>query len=109
MKGIGIDIVNVLNLSEKVANKILSRKEMVEFRAYLKEDHDRAMSFLGGRLAAKEAYLKAIGVSTYDGVNLCDLSIYKTENGVPKFKGVSNAFLTLSHDAHLAVAVVVIE
>ena len=67
------------------------------------------MRFLGGRLAAKEAYLKAIGVSTYDGVNLVDLSIYKTENGVPKFKGVPNAFLTLSHDAHLAVAVVVIE
>ena len=36
MKGIGIDIVNVLDLSDKVANKILSRKEMVEFKAYLK-------------------------------------------------------------------------
>ena len=109
MKGIGIDIVNILGLSDKVASKILSRKEMVEFRAYLKEDHDKAMNFLGGRLAAKEAYLKAIGVSTYDGINLSDLSIYKTESGVPKFKNVPNAFLTLSHDAHLAVAVVVIE
>ena len=109
MKGIGIDIVNVSNLSDKVAKTILSLKEMVEFNDYMKTNKVRAMEFLGGRLASKEAYLKAIGVGTYEGVNLADLSIYKDENGVPKFKGVPNAKLTLSHDAGVAVAVVVIE
>ncbi|MCI5746107.1 MAG: 4'-phosphopantetheinyl transferase superfamily protein [Erysipelotrichaceae bacterium] len=108
MKGIGIDIVNVSRISDKVANKILSRKEMVEFNSYLKTDRERAMEFLGGRLASKEAYLKAIGVSTFEGVSLPDISIYKDENGVPKFKGIPNALLTVSHDAGVAVAVVVI-
>ena len=42
-------------------------------------------------------------------ISLPDFSIYKDENGVPKFKGIPNARLTLSHDAGLAVAVVVIE
>ncbi len=109
MKGIGIDIVSVSRISDKVANKILSKKEMVEFNSYLKTDRERAMEFLGGRLASKEAYLKAIGISTYEGVSLSDISIYKDENGIPRFKGVPNARLTISHDAGVAVAVVVIE
>ena len=83
MKGIGIDIVSVSRLSDKVADKILSKKEMAEFNSYLKTDRERAMEFLGGRLAAKEAYLKAIGVSTYEGILLPDLSIYKDSTGVP--------------------------
>ena len=109
MKGIGIDIVSVSRISDKVANKILSKKEMVEFNSYLKTDRERAMEFLGGRLASKEAYLKAIGISTYEGVSLSDISIYKDENGIPRFKGFPNARLTISHDAGVAVAVVVIE
>ena len=36
MKGIGIDIVNVKKLSDKVADKILSKKELAEF----KEDYE---------------------------------------------------------------------
>lgn len=108
MKGIGIDIVSVSRLSASVADKILSKKEMVEFKGYMKSDKERAMNFLGGRLASKEAYLKAIGVGIYQGVALTELSIYKDENGVPKFKNIPNALLTLSHDAGVAVAVVVI-
>lgn len=109
MKGIGIDIVNVSRLSDKVADKILSKREMVEFKGYLKTNRERAMEFLGGRLASKEAYLKAIGVGIYSGIALTELSIYKDENGVPKFKNIPNALLTVSHDAGVAVAVVVIE
>ena len=109
MKGIGIDVVNVKKLSDKVANKILSKKELAEFNSYLKDNKKRAMEFLGGRLAGKEAYLKAVGVGSYEGVPLPDLSIYKDENGVPKFKGMDNVRVTVSHDNGVAVAFVVIE
>ena len=68
MNGIGIDIVSVSRLSDKVADKILSKKEMSEFNSYLKTDRERAMEFLGGRLAAKEAYLKAMGVDNFQGL-----------------------------------------
>lgn len=109
MKGIGVDIVSVSRLSAKVADKILSKKEMVEFTSYLKTNKVRAMEFLAGRLACKEAYLKAVGVGTYEGVSLTDISIYKDENGVPKFKDIPNARVTLSHDNGVAVAFVIIE
>jgi len=109
MKGIGIDIVDVSKLSASVADKILSKKELAEFETYMVSNRQRAMEFLGGRLASKEAYLKAIGVGTYEGINLPDLSVYKTEAGVPKFVDMPGVFLTVTHDANLAVAVVVIE
>ena len=109
MKGIGVDIVSVSRLKASVADKILSKKEMIEFNAYLKTNKVRAMEFLAGRLACKEAYLKAVGVGSYEGVPLPDLSIYKDSTGVPKFRGIPNARLTVSHDAGVAVAVVVIE
>ena len=109
MKGIGIDIVNVKNLSAKVAEKILSSKELADFNSYLKDNKTRAMEFLAGRLAGKEAYLKAIGVSTYEGISLPDISIYKNVHGEPKFRGAPKAHLSISHDAGLAVAIVVIE
>ena len=88
---------------------ILSKKEMIEFNAYLKTNKVRAMEFLAGRLACKEAYLKAVGVGSYEGVPLPDLSIYKDENGVPKFKGMDNVRVTVSHDNGVAIAFVVIE
>ena len=109
MKGIGIDVVNTKKLSDKVADKILSKKELIEFNSYLKDNKKRAMEFLAGRLASKEAYLKAIGVSTYEGISLPDIAIYKNEYGEPKFKGAPNAHLSISHDANLAIAIVVIE
>ena len=70
MKGIGVDIVSVSRLKANVADKILSKKEMSEFNDYLKTNKVRAMEFLAGRLACKEAYLKAVGVGSYEGVPL---------------------------------------
>ena len=64
---------------------------------------------LGHIAVFKEAYLKAVGVGSYEGVPLSDLSIYKDENGVPKFKGMDNVRVTVSHDNGVAVAFVVIE
>ena len=108
MKGIGIDIVSVSRLNAKVADKILSKKEIVEFNDYMKTNKVRAMEFLAGRLACKEAYIKAIGAGPGE-VPFPDLSIYKDNNGIPKFKDVPNARVTVSHDLGVAVAIVIIE
>ena len=106
---VGIDIVDISRLSEKVADKILSTKEMIEFKGYLKESNKkRAMEFLGGRLAAKEAYLKAVGVGIYNGISLTELQVVKDEHGNPTFKNIPACFLSITHDAGVAVAMVVL-
>ncbi len=108
MKGIGIDIVKISRLSERVADKILSDKEMKEFKTYLDVNKKRAMEFLGGRLAAKEAYLKAVGVGMYNGISLNQLKVVKDQFGNPTFEDTPNCFLSITHDAGVAVAIVVI-
>ena len=68
---------------------------MSEFNDYLKTNKVRAMEFLAGRLACKEAYLKAVGVGSYEGVPLPDLSIYKDENEIPDLDGFELAEMDL--------------
>ena len=102
MKGIGIDIVSVSRLSDKVADKILSKKEMAEFNSYLKTDRERAMEFLGGRLAAKEAYLKFIGTGLKGGIS--SLSITPDGN---KFANNKDVIIKYSNELPDAVTCVV--
>ena len=108
MKGIGIDIVDISRVSEKVADKILCKKEMLEFKGYLNSNKTRAMEFLGGRLAAKEAFLKAVGVGIYNGISLTELQVVKDQFGNPTFKDNQSCFLSITHDAGVAVAIVVV-
>ena len=105
MKGIGIDIVDISRLSEKVADKILCKKEMLEFEGYLNSNKTRAMEFLGGRL---EAFLKAVGVGIYNGISLTELQVVKDQFGNPTFKDNQSCFLSITHDAGVAVAIVVV-
>ena len=46
IKGIGIDIVDISRLSDRVADKILSKKELAEFEGYMKVNKERAFAFL---------------------------------------------------------------
>ena len=69
-------------IKEKECSCYICNNVQNSFNAYLKTNKVRAMEFLAGRLACKEAYLKAVGVGSYEGVPLPDLSIYKDENGV---------------------------
>ena len=108
IKGIGIDIVDISRLSDRVADKILSKKELAEFEGYMKVNKERAFAFLGGRLAAKEAYLKAAAIGIYNGISLTELTVLKGENGNPYLKDRPSAFLSITHDAGVAVAVVII-
>lgn len=108
IKGVGIDIVNYNQVSDKVADKILSKKELLEYKGYLKTNKERALAFLGGRLAAKQAYLKAAAVGLYGTVSLTEFTVVKDENGNPYFKDNPSAYLSISHDSGLAVAVVIL-
>lgn len=108
IKGIGIDIVDFSKVSEKVADKILAKKELAEYKGYLQSNKERAAAFLSGRLAAKQAYLKAAAVDLYDGVSLTELVVTKDENGNPYFKNNPSAFLSIAHESGLAVAVVIL-
>jgi len=128
--GIGCDVVRISRMLKIVPvfkkgmqQHILSDKEQDELST--KDFNDNQISrFLAKRFAAKEALSKALGTGFINGMHLRDITISHDELGCPYFelrnktldtlieKAKEKDFkihLTISDDADLAQAFVVIE
>lgn len=119
--GLGLDVCSVARMEEVLSrhgdrfwNRILTERE----RDLLKDRVDRATA-LAGRFAAKEAIVKAM--SGAPGVGWHDLEILGGAKRPPVMlvhgpaeklaadMGVEKIFLSITHDAGVAAAVVVLE
>jgi holo-[acyl-carrier protein] synthase len=119
--GVGIDVCSVARMQaaldrwgEKLWRRILGEAE----RERLAERIDRATA-LAGRFAAKEAALKALGGGR--GVSWHELEIVGEPFRPPALRlhgvaarlaaelGVAHSHLSITHDAGVAAAVVIVE
>ncbi len=112
--GIGIDVVDINRVNEKLGNRILSSKE---FEIWQKRKNTE---FIAGRFALKEAFFKAIGTGIRD-VDFRSISFVPNENGalyledneavlsLKKNYGFDFVHASLSHDGGIATAIVLIE
>ena len=112
--GVGIDVVQISRVEEKLARRVLSTEERILW------DKNRNQSFLAGRFALKEAFLKALGTGIRS-VSLSDLSFVPDELGaihllrndtvthLEKLHKFNSVHSTLSHDGGIAIAVVILE
>jgi holo-[acyl-carrier protein] synthase len=112
--GIGVDVVD-LKRFESAAARTPSLLE----RLFTPAERSLPLRSLAGRFAAKEALIKAIGDST--GVRWHDMEVVSNELGNPSFvlhnavagivagRGIDAIHLSMSHDAGIAVAYVVVE
>lgn len=101
---IGIDLVHLKRIEnpDRLAAKVLSEKEM---KIYLSRDDK--VAFLGGRFAAKEAFMKALG----HGLGQIPLQsievLYRGENQAPFILYQLVEYdVSISHDGEYAIAVV---
>jgi len=121
--GIGVDICSVERLGE------LRRKYQRRFldRVFTAIEQERcgdgwaADERYAARFAAKEAFMKALGVGWARGVAFPDIEVRSEDNGRPVLTlsggakrladalGVANIHVTLSHERDNAVALVVLE
>ncbi len=120
--GIGIDVVATGRLQgalarfgERFAERLLAPEELLEYRMR----GALALEYLAGRFAVKEAGLKALAVPRHAGWH--ELITTSGERGEPTLslkgrcavaareRGVERPWVSLSHDAGVAVAVVVLE
>lgn len=103
---IGCDVVDLKRIKEDdlvFARGILSPNE---FAIYKERKNKR--DFLGGRFAAKEAFLKAIGKGL-SGARMSDIDISYTEDGQPElFYDGEKYSVSISHDGDYSFAVVII-
>lgn len=108
ISGIGVDIVALerLDLSHRhFIERVLSPKELEKFDKIQHEKSKR--EFLGGRFAAKEAFMKAnhVGIGS---ISFQDIEILNDPSGAPYFTN-SKAHLSISHEKEIAIAFVVLE
>jgi len=121
MSKIGIDIVDMERLTPQMVDRIrvrvFSKSEISEMEAL--RNPRRRIEYFAGRFAAKEAFFKALGIGIFNAY-LDQVEVLADENGKPVIKvsnSVRNTYLSeygnflvsISHDGHYAVAVVLLE
>jgi holo-[acyl-carrier protein] synthase len=112
--GIGVDVVDLARFERAVG-----RTPGLRERIFTPAERDLPLRSLAGRFAAKEALIKAIGDST--GVRWHDMEVVSNGLGNPSFVlhnavaeitaalGIGHIHLSMSHDAGIAIAYVVVE
>ncbi len=110
MRGLGIDIVEVERIEERLAKRILGETEMQIYEQIVNPEARRR--FLAGRFAAKEALAKALATRDFD---FKKAEFLRLEDGapVPSEKTIELAKnrevkVSISHEKKFAVAVVLI-
>ena len=112
--GVGIDVVHIERFGAS-----LSRTPGLGRRLFTPLELERPIASLAARFAAKEAMAKALGAPV--GMAWHDAEIVSEETGRPRFEirgtvaaqadalGVAHVHVSLSHDAGIASAVVILE
>jgi holo-[acyl-carrier protein] synthase len=121
--GIGTDLAEIIRFErgmqrhgERFALRLLGTVERERFR-----DHAQPAAFLAKRFAAKEAFLKALGSGLRHGILWTEIQVINDALGRPSLllsgkahelaatAGVHATHLSLTDEAGLAVAFVVLE
>jgi holo-[acyl-carrier protein] synthase len=112
--GVGIDVVDIARFGES-----LERTPGMRTRLFTEAERERSLASLAARFAAKEALAKALGAPT--GMGWLDAEIVNASTGDPRLEirgsvlaradelGVGSVHVSMSHDAGIASAVVVLE
>ena len=121
--GTGIDIVNIERIESLMARwgDLFLGRVFTEQEIIWCQGRTRPPECFAIRFAAKEAFLKAIGLGLRNGIYWTDIEVENDPMGKPLFSfhrkarqilethRIHNALLTLSHDRPYAVAHVILE
>ncbi|MDY6954708.1 MAG: holo-ACP synthase [Thermodesulfobacteriota bacterium] len=121
--GIGTDIVQISRIEKAMqrwGDRFLQRVFTDAEIAYCRQKVTPAARF-ALRFAAKEAFVKALGLGVSQGLSLNHVEVVKTSRGAPELdlhgrakelsegKGIRRSFLSLSDDGLYAIAMVILE
>jgi holo-[acyl-carrier protein] synthase len=121
--GVGIDSVSISRIARLIdrygrrfLEKVFTEEEISEGQARRDGAH-----YFAARFAAREAFFKALGTGWGRGIPLKEVSVTREESGKPLLKlsgrareaagsiGTSISHISLSHEADIAQAVVILE
>ncbi|GFO65156.1 holo-[acyl-carrier-protein] synthase [Geomonas paludis] len=121
--GTGVDIVEIARFDKflKQGNDALFQRIFTQGEIEYCSSKKLSAQHYALRFAAKESFLKALGTGLRDGLSWQDMEVVNDALGKPTLRlsgraevlfreaGLSSCFLSLSHDAGCAVAMVVLE
>lgn len=123
IRGLGVDLVRI----SRFERLLTAGKQTVVERLFTAGERDYALGkrfpapHLAARFAAKEAYLKALGLGLRDGLSWQDMEVVRDELGKPSLelrgralelfreRGAATLHLSYSHDGDYAMATVILE
>lgn len=117
--GIGVDLVDIARFERGLLRTPTLRSRLFAESEQVKDGKPMPLRSLAGRFAAKEAFIKALGDST--GVSWHDMRVSSDHLGNPSLvlgtatqslldsKGITAIHLSMSHDAGMAIAYVIVE
>jgi holo-[acyl-carrier protein] synthase len=123
IRGLGIDVVQVSRIEDAVrrhGDRFLNRLFTETERAYCAQHREPGRHY-AARFAAKEAAMKALGTGWSSAVSWKAIEVVNLPSGQPTLQlsgpalersrqlGATTALVTLTHDAGLAQACVVLE
>jgi holo-[acyl-carrier protein] synthase len=109
--GVGIDVVDINRFKQS-----LERTPSLELKLFTEAERTKSIHSLAARFAAKEALIKAL--NAVNGIAWHEAEIVNLEGGKPTFKFYgavadlvdgANVQLSISHDAGIATAIVILE
>jgi holo-[acyl-carrier protein] synthase len=109
--GIGIDVVNIDRFKQS-----LERTPDLELKLFTEVERTKSVQSQAARFAAKEALIKALNAE--NGILWHEAEVVNLEGGKPEFifygavavlVDSANVHLSISHEAGIATAVVIVE
>ena len=119
--GIGIDIIESARVRDKIKRRSFKEKVFSLSEIDYCERQQKKTQHYAARFAAKEAFLKAIGMGLAAGYDLHEIEITHSKSGEPKLSVKGNflklkkklkwnkAHVSISHIESVACAIVILE
>jgi len=122
---VGVDVIDVIRMEKFVQNERFLDKYFTEYEikyVHKKDKSSRSTQSLAGLYAAKEAFLKALGIGIGGGIDLNEIEINHTKTGKPTIRvitpkaqiiltkhSVGKMDLSISHTDDVCFATCIIE
>ena len=121
--GIGVDIIKIERFEGSLARwgDRLCERVFTPLELSICQRKARPGRHLALRFAAKEAFLKALGMGMFQGIGWKEIEITNDPSGRPRMvlrdeaekicqgKGIKTIFVSISHEAEYGVAQVLLE
>lgn len=108
IQGIGTDIVHIPRIlrilqkyEKKFLNKVYTKKEIELSEKY--NSQEMRARYFAKRFAAKEAFVKALGIGFSQGIRIKDIEIHNDIRGMP-YITVSKNLISENSTIHLSIS-----